>query len=249
MLPIIFKPKYDYELIRLGSSHDGGYLIEKSSLFRTNFLFSFGVSTNWDFEKDFLKYRKINLMAFDGSIDDFFWENEKKIALKKLKKFSFVYLFKMTYTMYKFKNFFNVNNFQPKFISLSMENSITFEEAIKYSNFKENFFKIDIEGSEYEILDSILNYQNNISGMAIEFHDCNKQINKIINFIRKLKLEIVHIHANNYDDLKGTDLPKTLEISFAKEPLIKGEFKGLPHRLDKPNRSKSPEIKLSFNEE
>ena len=35
MLPKIFKPNNEYELIRIGSNNDGGYLVEKNSLFET----------------------------------------------------------------------------------------------------------------------------------------------------------------------------------------------------------------------
>ena len=45
MLPKIFKPKYEYDLIRLGKDNDGGYLVEKESIFKSkskkglNFIF------------------------------------------------------------------------------------------------------------------------------------------------------------------------------------------------------------------
>ena len=77
-LPINLKPKFEYNLIRIGSKHDGGYLIEKNSLLESKFLFSFGISTNWDFEKDFLKINNINFLAFDCSINNDFWNSEKK---------------------------------------------------------------------------------------------------------------------------------------------------------------------------
>jgi hypothetical protein len=32
MLPIEFKPKNEYELIRLGQDNDGGYLVDKKSI-------------------------------------------------------------------------------------------------------------------------------------------------------------------------------------------------------------------------
>ena len=32
MLPDIYKPKNEYNLIRLGKNNDGGYLVEKDSL-------------------------------------------------------------------------------------------------------------------------------------------------------------------------------------------------------------------------
>ena len=54
-IPYSLKPKYEYDLIRLGSKNDGGYLIEKNSLYKTEYLLSFGVSTDWNFEKEFIK--------------------------------------------------------------------------------------------------------------------------------------------------------------------------------------------------
>ena len=38
MLPKIFKPNNEYDLIRVGSNNDGGYLVEKNSLFETKYL-------------------------------------------------------------------------------------------------------------------------------------------------------------------------------------------------------------------
>ena len=84
--------------------------------------------------------------------------------------------------------------------------------------------------------------------MAIEFHECQKFINNIIKFVNDFKLEIVHIHANNYDLNTNNEIPKTLELTFAKNPKVIGSFKSLPHILDSPNRAKSPEINLTFDE-
>lgn len=248
-LPNKLKPKFLYDLNRIGSSHDGGYLIEKSSHAKSEFLFSFGVSTNWDFEKDFIKDKKINFLAFDGSVNDVFWENQKSNALNRLKKLSISKVFEYIYLKYSFDNFFNKKNFIPKFIGKKMNNSITLYEAIFLSKVKNNlFFKIDIEGSEYEIIDDLIKFQKSIIGLAIEFHFCDQNINKILNFIDRFGLEIVHVHANNYEDNNNKEFPKTLEISFAKNPVILDDFKALPHKLDRPNRKKNLEIKLEFYE-
>ena len=56
-------------------------------------------------------------------------------------------------------------------------------------------------------------------------------------------LESVSLFLNN-----NKEFPKTLEISFAKNPLILDDFKALPHKLDRPNRKKNLEIKLDFYE-
>ena len=248
-LPNKLKPKFLYDLSRIGSNHDGGYLIEKSSHAKSKFLFSFGVSTNWEFEKDFIRNKRINFLAFDGSVTDIFWKNQKSIALNRLKKLSISKFFEYIYLKYSFNNFFNNENFIPKFISKTMNNSITLNEANLLSEVKDNlFFKIDIEGSEYEIIDDLIKFQKSIIGLAIEFHFCDQNINKILNFVDRFGLEIVHVHANNYEDNRNKKFPGTLEISFAKNPKILDDFKTLPHKLDSPNRKKNAEIKLEFYE-
>jgi hypothetical protein len=112
--------------------------------------------------------------------------------------------------------FFNEKNFISKYIGNSLTNSLTFTEAIKKVKSNNIFFKIDIEGSEYEILSEILHHQNNIIGLCIEFHNCNSYIDKIQKFIKNFKLELVHIHANNYEQPLNDHFPIILEITFAK---------------------------------
>ena len=53
MLPKELKPKYCYNLLRLGKNNDGGYLVEKESLLNCESLISCGISLDWSFEKDF----------------------------------------------------------------------------------------------------------------------------------------------------------------------------------------------------
>ena len=59
MLPKIFKPLNEYDLIRLGKDNDGGYLVEKESLAEAKSLISFGIAFDWSFEKHFLWYPKM----------------------------------------------------------------------------------------------------------------------------------------------------------------------------------------------
>lgn len=241
----VFKPDFNYDLLRVGSKHDGGYLIEKNSLYTSDFLLSFGISTNWIFEEQFLKKQKVPLIAFDGSINENFWKSKKKEALKKLKYFSINKYIEYLITKNKFNSFFNQKNFIPKYISKSLDNSIPFNMAIKLAKGTKIFLKIDIEGSEYELLNELIENQNLIAGLAIEFHSfhINEQI--IIDFINEFSLKIVHVHINNYDfDPKG--LLKTIEVSFSKDPIIKGEFNQLPHPFDRPNNKKREEIKINF---
>lgn len=248
-LPNIFKPKFSYDLIRIGSNHDGGYLIEKSSLKNADFLLSFGISTNWQFEYEFINKANVDFLAFDGSINKDFWDEEKKQAINKLKKLSVNKYLRYLYLKFSFNKFFNKNKLVTKFIGSGSNNFLSFKEAILLGGVKKNLFlKIDIEGSEYDILDEILEEQDKIIGLAIEFHNCNINKNNIINFIKNFKNELVHIHANNYENFKNNEIPDTLEITFSKSPTVSGNFIDLPHLLDRPNRKKNKEIKLTFDE-
>ena len=77
--------------------------------------------------------------------------------------------------------------------------------------------KIDIEGSEYEILDQIISIQDRIQGLIIEFHDVSKNLDIIENFLEKIKdyLNLVHIHANNYSVKNVNQFPEALELSIS----------------------------------
>lgn len=246
MLPRIFRPNYEFDIIRLGTNYDGGYLVERSSILNSKYLFSFGISTNWDFEKDFISNNNINFFAFDGSVSNQFWNN---LIISKIKRLSFSKAIKIWKQKINFYKFFNEKNFISKYIGNSLNNSLTFTEAIKKVKSNDIFFKIDIEGSEYEILSEILCHQNNIIGLCIEFHNCNSYFDIIQKFIKNFKLELVHIHANNYEQPLNDHFPNILEITFARNPKVIGEYKGLPHNLDMPNKSKNNDIVLEFEKD
>ena len=247
MLPSIFKPQYSYKLLRVGSRYDGGYLVESNSLYKSECLISFGISTNWDFEKDFLNKNKIDLIAFDGSINETFWKNQKLEALKKFKRLSFAKYFRNYLTKKRFYQFFNNKNFVPKYISNTLGNSISFEEALNFTKKENIFLKIDIEGSEYEIINEIIHQQKKFVGIIIEFHKCGQNLDSISDFIKKIDLELSHIHANNNDDCDEKGVPETIEISFSRSPKRLGNYISLPDKLDRPNKKNRKEIILKFN--
>jgi hypothetical protein len=60
------------------------------------------------------------------------------------------------------------------------------------------FLKVDIEGSEYRIIDAIAEFADRIVGLVVEFHDTDPLRPVFVDAIRKLQqhFEIVHVHAN-----------------------------------------------------
>ena len=55
MLPIIFKPKHEFDLLRLGGDFDGGYLVERNSIEKSQSLITLGLGYEWRFEKEYKK--------------------------------------------------------------------------------------------------------------------------------------------------------------------------------------------------
>ena len=243
-LPICFKPKKKYNLHRFGKDFDGGYLVCKDSLLKSDTLVSFGINDDWSFEKDF---KNINSEARVFCYDD-------KPILK--------YLFKklIINTIFLFSHF-NLNKvfFLIKKIIyfLKDKKKLTFiKKKISYGDLKEIikdiesdfiFLKIDIEGFEYRILEEILLYQKKFTGIIIEFHDIDYHKDLIKNFINKLNLNLVHIHPNNNSLIDYNNDPTCVEITFEKKPVESEGAFTLPNELDMKNDPKKKDILLNFN--
>jgi hypothetical protein len=78
MLPKNFRPKKNYDLIRLGRNNDGGYLVEKNSIKNSKTLISFGIGNDWSFESHFKSQNNIKIFAYDYSVNNYFWSHQSK---------------------------------------------------------------------------------------------------------------------------------------------------------------------------
>ena len=117
---------------------------------------------------------------------------------------------------------------------------------LEYQNI---FFKVDIEGSEYRILDDLIEIQNRISGIVVEFHECDLHISKITDFVNRLRIPLVHIHINNFGSvIKSNSLPTVMELTFSKYGQAR-LAREQPHVLDMPNNPLADEVKIVFADE
>ena len=108
------------------------------------------------------------------------------------------------------------------------------------------FLKIDIDCSEYRILETLIKNKERICGIAIEFHDCDTRLNEIKHFVENIGLKLIHVHANNWAPIRIEDsLPTVLELTFSRHANIENES-FLPHKYDMPCNKLSNEIKLEF---
>ena len=209
---------YKYKTIRIGSKFDGGYFVCPYSIANTNNLISLGIETNWEFEKEFMKTNpKIITNCYDGQTNyklilKFFLIQVIKALLLELNtsllKRSFYNLFEYSFLLKKKLNFKRKN--------IGLKNGLTFKEIV--SNKKDVFLKIDIEGSEYRILDEILEFKNKLVGLVIEFHDYDLNKKKVKKFIQELGLVLVYININEMGGTSIDNYPLVLELSFSKNP-------------------------------
>ena len=243
-LPKAFAFNSPDDLVRLGRDNDGGYLVRKSDVLSSDVLISLGICDDWSFESDFVKYNDISVDAYDGSLNLRFWI-KRGISNFLNAPFSF-YLTKKLFSYYTF--FRGKRRLFRKYVSIkcNKQDFCDFENIILNSAANKIFLKIDIEGSEYRILETILKNQNRINGLIIEFHDCDIHLDTIINFIKDFNLQIVHIHANNYAPIRLKDgLPLALELTFSSSQVLINSL-SLPHKLDMPNCKNYPEIMIRY---
>jgi hypothetical protein len=135
-----------------------------------------------------------------------------------------------------------------KFVGLNSDGELycSLESILEQFQEETIFLKIDVEGFEYRFLETIIKYQDKVCGLAMEFHDCDLHILKIKNFIEHLRLDLVHVHANNYAPINlDGGLPLVLELTFSEGPNLETII-ALPHPLDMPNNPAKREITLTF---
>jgi len=111
------------------------------------------------------------------------------------------------------------------------------------------FLKIDIEGSEYRVLNDLIRYQDKITGLVIEFHSIDLHIQKILNFVKNFKLNLVHIHGQNpggEDYLDGNGDPTQIELTFSSYSKYISSNPCIPNQLDQPSDPRFKDINLNF---
>ncbi len=226
-LPSFFCPKFKCDLIRLGQKNDGGYSIPKESLKNSDVVYGFGLGDDWSFEKDFQKLSGAKIICFDGNVNFRFWFirfckdlidlvllNKKSLEDYKrfITYFNYRSFFKKKNAIHEEKNIAPINQYnheENKSKITDLNQILTKEEHFNF------FLKIDIESQEYRILDQIIKHQKGLTGLVIEFHECDLHFEKIKKFINEFELQLVHIHVNNYGIVNEFGIPTVIELTFS----------------------------------
>ena len=245
------------DLMRCGLDHDGGYVVSKSNIQNCTFILGLGLSDDWGFEDDFSSLRPgVGIHVYDHTVSPF------KYLIKIIKGILNIFRGRpdIGHVRLKYKALISYLRYFPShaqhFRKMIVRNPVHIREAsltqaIHNTNAQSLFLKIDIEGSEYEIIDQIIDNERLIQGLVIEFHDTEVKREEFKAAIEALdkKFALIHLHANNYTKLASDGLPTTLEISFIKKAATRNRVKRINYpndNLDSANNPLAPDYSLYF---
>lgn len=258
------QPIVDTNLFRIGNTFDGGYVVSQELFSKTNKLVSLGYGWDSSFEISAIRnYPNIKCIIYDDAANFNSWispwrkfprfffgslAHGKIVSPRQFAWFQpsldFAKMFMFYPRKITYKNA-SIVRFPTSKNELSLAHVLLGFDASEFV-----YLKIDIEGSEYEIIEQILKSANNLTGMTIEFHDISKRKVEFISSIKNLQAKFVvnHLHPNNHRDLIN-GFPDVIEISFISKKLLHGDQ---PLRreslldIDSPNNRSLPDYNLIF---
>jgi hypothetical protein len=215
------RPLVCNSLVRIGSDHDGGYVVPLSAVREADALLSFGLCHNWAFERDFMRQNtNAAIHCYDHTVS-LFTAVRHSIgqACRFMMHGRLAHLPKI-FAWIDYLLFFRGRNvhFQNRIWRDCEHGNVTVDEAFERlpSDSRTVFLKMDIEGSEYRVLDDVLKHADDIVAMTIEFHEIDLLPDTFSSLIKEIKrkFHIVHIHGNNNEGVSSFDFPIVMEITF-----------------------------------
>ena len=243
-------------LIRVGGSSDGGYVVPESLLRDADVLISMGLGHNWQFEKDARVLNPaIRVQVYDHTVSEKLFARQyiADMAAFLTGKVGCASVRRKRQRLQDYRAFFGkeATHFRERIHDRPDTQSVDIPTVFDRAGVGRVFVKMDIEGTEYRVLEEVTSYVDRILGLAIEFHDTGPLrpvFERTIEMLRR-NFEIVHVHANNFSQACRDGLPEALEITLARKDLVKGtrRRRELPlPELDRPNDPGRQDYRLTF---
>ena len=249
-------------LVRLGRTHDGGYVVDSEIIKQCNILITFGLGPDWSFELDYIKKNKeIEIYVYDHTVSSYPYIKE---VIKYFRRFltlratfeSVANRIKYLSSYIGFLNLKNVHYFKEK-ITYPIQNKIDTDVKKAFSRVDKSgdvVLKCDIDGDEYKVVDEILKFSSRIKMLVFEFHLVDNNEENFYKSIKKIKeyFEIIHIHGNNHFPKLNSGLPFILEITLINKKLAPKNPEHISNfpiqGLDYPNNPHKEDLVFSFEE-
>lgn len=210
-------------LIRVGGDSVGGYVIPERLLKEADVLISMGLGPKWQFENGVRALNPaIRVHVYDHTVSEKVFRRHYFAAVvgRLTGKLRWVDVQRRRQRLQDYRTFFGreATHFQQRIhdrqdVPVEVDIPTVFDRA----GSGRVFVKMDIEGTEYRVLEHVLAYADRIVGLAIEFHDTGPLRPVFERTIERVRdhFEIVHVHANNFTPTFRDGLPEALEITVA----------------------------------
>lgn len=203
---------------RLGSINDGGYYISPKNVLGADILFSGGISSNTEFEYDIFRFNKdIKIIMVDPTVSKIKLLSKAFLRIFFFKKEKLKYIINTLIFIYlqQFGRCWHISKW------LSVETGILDcikEKIVDFDN-KKILLKLDIEGSEYDLLEEILTHIHLFDCMVFEFHDLDKRYLECYDFLKKCSsnFEMIHLEVNSSGGFTKKGQPKVVELSLERK--------------------------------
>ncbi|MCI0466854.1 MAG: FkbM family methyltransferase [Beijerinckiaceae bacterium] len=248
------------DLRRFGDKGDGGYLAPETPIKISDALLSFGLGNNWSFEKALADFNPdLSVHAYDHSVsgDQFRWKYWKSLVKFFLRIETLAGVRKSLKLHQSYTSFFQGR--VQHFIGLISDQQdqpffVTPEQAFSRLKDASNIvLKIDIEGSEYRIIEQVLDYKDKLTVVIVEFHNTDVFRPVFVKLIMMMaeSFDIVHLHGNNFRSAAADGLPIVLEITFQHKRFTRSPLRRctLPiEGMDYSNCPSRPDFSLRFKD-
>jgi len=249
-----FQP-FNYDnLVRRGSANDGGYLLPSD--ISAQFLISLGLGDDWKFELDLVKHKQVSkFIVFDHSVT--LLNLFRKLIHRNRKSRTFIYRAVVLFRYFRDFTFLKKLHIKKKITkhgSIKNFGEISLNEIFKefVVDLKSTIIlKIDIEGSEFDIIEQVVEFSSQTLILIIEFHEILKQKDKFKTSLEllKSKFSLIHTHVNNYGEIDDFSIPNVCEFTFVNHTIYRqnGKVGRLPRvGLDSPSASGRSDHEIIF---
>lgn len=241
MLPQAWKPVDSSGLILVGGPGDGAYVVAREAVEQADLLISMGLSDDWSFEEGFLRLGPARVVCFDGTVGLRFWMKRTLQALIRGK-------LSQTLKFPRYRAFFARAACEHRQLMIGYDGPGAVSLATVLKEFPDAaiFIKMDIEGSEYRILDQIVAIKDRLTGLAIEFHDIDLHRARIDAFLSGMDgFTVVGLHPNNYGGTDANGDPLVIEMAIAADRFVHRDG-AAPAPVQPSNNPALPDIVLRY---
>ncbi len=253
-------------LVRLGNPcGDGGYVVPQWVVESTDVLLTLGIGQEWTFDEDVLRMRPgATIVGVDHTVHarairwSLLQARIKRTVNRLLGRAAKAARYAERIDRYRrYQRLFTTPNvhFEKAVGSTASPTTVTVDELFAHveSDLPHRvLLSMDIEGSEYDVVEDVLRHHAAINMIVTEFHHIGHHLRQFERSIGEMKkyFDIVHLHGNNFAPYNhDLDLPEVLELTLVHRSLMppdcqySSDSRPLPG-LDVPNNPGAPDYVL-----